>query len=150
MECEACASERARRCCIINSERHAAAAYKQEPFANAPFVHPFRAPSYHAQQLRAISFAQTTNRRLLWVTAHDVPVQQGSLGKGEELEQWRARWLEFHDRKSSGILGLLPLVLDLPMKFTEAPSKAAREMGVFKHARGGCVGGTFPRRSCSG
>ena len=135
MEFEECAPERSRRSCIINSERHAAAAYKQEPFANAPFVHPFRAPSYHAQQLPAISFAQSRNHRLLWLTAHDVPVQQGSLGKGEELEQRKARWLEFHDRKTSGVLGLLPLVLDLQIRFTEAPGKIAREMNVCIQAR---------------
>ena len=62
-------------------------------------------------------------------------MQQGTLGKGEVLEQRKARWLEFHDRKTSGIPGLLPLVLDLPVRFTEAPSKVAREMGVFKRAR---------------
>ena len=73
-----------------------------------------------------------------------MPLQQGALGKGEELEQRKARWLEFHDRKTSGIPGLLPLVLDIPMRFTEAPSKAAREMGVFKHARGWLRGWDLP------
>ena len=36
----------------------------------------------------------------------------------------------------NGIPGLLPLVLDLPVRFTESLNKAAREMGVFKHSRG--------------
>jgi hypothetical protein len=32
--------------------------HKRAPFVDAPFVHPFRHPSHHAQQLRAINFAQ--------------------------------------------------------------------------------------------
>ena len=46
------------------------------------------------------------------------------------------RWLEFHDRKTGDIPGILPLVLDMPIRFTKAINKKAREMGVFKHTRG--------------
>ena len=48
----------------------------------------------------------------------------------------KERWLEFHDRFTSGIPGLLPLVLNLPIRFTESLGQQAREMGVFKHTRG--------------
>lgn len=37
---------------------------------------------------------------------------------------------------SPGIPGLFPLVLDLPVRFTDAPNATAREQGVFKNARG--------------
>eukprot|EP00973_Karenia_brevis_P094026 12420370-Karenia_brevis.AAC.1 len=43
----------------------------EEPFANAPFVHPFRHPSLHATQLRALNSAKSHNRRLVWVAAYD-------------------------------------------------------------------------------
>ena len=51
---------------------------------------------------------------------------------------WRAqeRWLEFHDRKTGDVPGILPLVLDMPIRFTKAINTKAREMGVFKHTRG--------------
>ena len=48
----------------------------------------------------------------------------------------KERWLEFHDRYTNGIPGLLPLVVDLPIRFTEAIDKKSREQGVFKHTRG--------------
>ena len=47
-ECEICKNERKRRHCILgqsgeNSQRHLVA-----PFGVAPYIHPFRHPSYHA------------------------------------------------------------------------------------------------------
>ena len=44
--------------------------------------------------------------------------------------------MRFHDRFTNGIPGLLPLVLDLPVRFTDSPNKKAKDMGVFKHSRG--------------
>ena len=71
-ECEKCADERKRRCCVLREGHEAdAQRYISDPFAAAPFVHPFRHPSYHATQLRAIVFAKSKQRRLLWVTAYD-------------------------------------------------------------------------------
>ena len=35
-----------------------------------------------------------------------------------------------------GIPGLLPLIINLPVRFTESLGAEAREMGVFKHCRG--------------
>ncbi len=52
------------------------------------------------------------------------------------MEERRERWLEYHDRATAGIPGLLPLVLDMPVRFTEAVDPKSRRMGVFKHARG--------------
>ena len=46
------------------------------------------------------------------------------------------RWLEFSDRCTSGIPGLLPLVLDLPVRFTQAPKADAKRMGIFTNKRG--------------
>ena len=110
--------------------------HKKPPFVDAPFVHPFRHPSYHAQQLRAITFAQARQQRLLWITAHDVPMMKDPKRTSEQAESRKERWLEFHDRFTSGIPGLFPLVLDLPVRFTDATSAVARTQGVFKNARG--------------
>jgi hypothetical protein len=55
----------------------------------------------------------------------------------EQAESRKERWLEFHDRFTSGIPGLFPLVLDLPVRFTDATRNAvAKTQGVFKNARG--------------
>ena len=44
--------------------------------------------------------------------------------------------MEYHDRFTGGIPGLLPLALNLPVRFTEHINSAAKEMGIFKHTRG--------------
>ena len=138
-ECAECASERERRCCVLRDTAVDREKYVTDPFDAAPYVHPFRHPSFHATQLRAIVFAKNKARRLLWVTAHDV-VSNKNLVQEDRKE----RWLEFHDRFTGGIPGLLPLVLDLPIRFTESIGKKAREMGVFKHSRGYIRGWVLP------
>ncbi len=60
------------------------------------------------------------------------------------MEKRRERWLEYHDRATAGIPGLLPLVLDIPVRFTEAVDPKSRRMGVFKHARGVLRGWELP------
>ena len=119
-ECHLCAAERKRRCCVLKEgNQEDGRRYISEQFAGAPFVHPFRHPSYHATQLRAIVFAKSKQRRLLWVTAHD-KILTNNLSLTKEKEELRKeRWLEFHDRYTNGIPGLLPLVVDLPIRFTE-------------------------------
>ena len=39
---------------------------------------------------------------------------------------------------------MLPLVLDLPIRFNDAPNGKAREQGVFKHTRGILRGWDLP------
>ena len=135
-ECGVCQAHRQRRCCIIEGNARNFERYQSGAFADAPFVHPFRAPSYHAQHLRSIAFAKNNNRRLLWVTAFDKLMNVDSTWKSEQGQQRKEKWLEYHERFTNGIPGLLPLVVDLPIRFTDAPSPSAREQGIFKHARG--------------
>ena len=52
--------------------------------------------------------------------------------------------MEYHERCTAGIPGLLPLVLNLPIRFTDAPNGKAREQGVFKHTRGILRGWDLP------
>ncbi len=135
-ECEECKTERKRRCCILAATGDQATKHLEEPFTCAPFIHPFRHPSYHATQLRAVSFAKLKNKRLHWLVAYDQLKNPTSTGVTEEKEFRKERWLEFHDRFTSGIPGVFPAVLDLPVRFTESVGREAREMGVFKHTRG--------------
>ena len=49
----------------------------------------------------------------------------------------RQLWLQFHDKLIAGIVGLLPLIVGLSVRFTASES---REEGVFKYARGVLLG----------
>ena len=69
--------------------------------------------------------------------------------KKDKEESRKEKWLQKHDRDTGGIPGLLPLVLDLPIRFTEALNKQAREQGVFKHARGWLRGWELPAQEIS-
>jgi hypothetical protein len=133
MECDICAAERRRRCCVAIAGNHNERKHEVEPFAEAPYIHPFNYPKYHAQQLRSILFAKAKHRRLLWVRAHDWPNANGDeeLTK-EDLTRLRRNWLQLHDKATVGIMGLLPLVRGLPMRLTdtEDPEKFA-----YKNAR---------------
>ena len=140
-ECHVCQWHRQRRCCIIEGNERNIGRYQNGIFTDAPFVHPFRAPSYHAQHLRSIAFAKNNNRKLLWVTAFDKFVNADNSWKSEQGQQRKEKWLEYHERFTNGIPGLLPLVLDLPIRFTDAPTAAAREQGRGKEGGVGRGGG---------
>ena len=121
--------------------------YTKQPFDTAPYVHPFRAPAYHAQQLRSLHFAKTNECRVLWIAAYDsMKSTRSCVPPDRELkaEERKEQWLKFHERKTNGIPGLLPLVLNLPVRFTEAPNKIARQLGIFKHTRGCLKGWQLP------
>ena len=48
------------------------------------------------------------------------------------------------DRETAGIPGMLPLVLDLPIRFTQEPTRGDRLKGIFTNARGWIRGWTLP------
>ena len=136
--------KRERRCCIIAGNEKNQKRYLEDQFADAPFVHPFRAPSYHAQHLRSIAFAKTRQQKILWITAFDKFINSGKAWTSENSQKRKERWLEYHERFTNGIPGLFPCVVDLPVRFTDSPSAAAREQGISKHARGFLRGWELP------
>ena len=145
MECAVCSKERQMRICILQDSQASQARFLSEEFAAAPYVHPFRHPSYHATQLRALVFAKNAKKRLHWTVAHDTLADKSQESKNvEKAESRKEQWLEYHDRVTGGIPGLFPFVLDLPIRFTEAIDKKSRELGVFKHSRGWLRGWKLP------
>ncbi len=87
-------AERKRRCCAIAQEDESKMKYQEAPFNDAPYVHPFRPPSYLTQQLHTLAFAKTTNVHKLLVTAHDVlKTKPGHVGTTEKQEKRNERWL---------------------------------------------------------
>ena len=112
-----------------------ASRYNEPPFLDAPFVHPFRHPPYHAQQLRAVNFAKANNRKVLWLTAYDVLQRSdGPRGKDNEELHFKKRWLELHDRFTTGLPGLLKAWHTGPYKNGDASHSPTRLLGFFSWA----------------
>ena len=50
----------------------------------------------------------------------------------DALEAKKTRWLAFHDQKTGGIMGLLPLIKGLPMRLTD---HECRPLGLYKKTK---------------
>ena len=124
LECETCTAERKRRCCVLQSVGDAR--YKKEPFAHAPFVHPFNAPKYHAQQLRAVNFAKAMNRQVLWVIARDKVLAKSDATSAFDIERRKERFLELPDRRLFECAGKATLRPDRCRGLTRCNSRLAR------------------------
>ena len=86
-ECSVCQEERLRRCRVLYPNGANDGKHTQEPFAHAPYIHPWNAPKYHAQQLRAVEYAKATNNRILWIVARDCPLPTAE--ENYPLRDWR-------------------------------------------------------------
>jgi hypothetical protein len=76
---------------------------------------------------------------VFWVIAHDEPKD-----KTKASGRHKSNWLTYDDRHTGGLSGLLPLILDLPVKFTGEPARGDRLNGVFTNARGWIRGWDLP------
>ena len=135
MECTLCQDERQRRCCII-SQQNDSKKHCTGIFSLAPYVHPFRSPTNQAQRLRSLHFARERESRLLWVVAYDKLKSKDKVSEKGQSKEALQTWLTLDDRRTAGIPGFLPLVLDLPIRFTCEPVQGDRLKGVFTNARG--------------
>ena len=136
-ECPACQAERKRRKRVIDDD---ATAIDPE-FALAPLVTAMNKPRYLASQQRAQIFARYKRTQVLWVQAEDFPIS-GEIATYDDamLNKRRRDWLKRHDQSTSGIMGLLPLVKDLPIRFTVTVDK---KRNIFKFTPGKIVGWTL-------
>ena len=116
--------------------------HMEEPFVHAPYIHPWNAPKYHAQQLRAIAFAKASNARVHWIVARDWPIPtKDETWSQARISAMRQQFLHLHDKKTAGIMGLFPAVLNLPVSLTQTEDAS---VGAVKNARGTLVGWTLP------
>ena len=119
-ECKACKAERQRRCRLTQDND---ARVLQEPFLSAPYVHQFNQPKYHAMLLRSVEWAkraQTHPKQILWAKAVDAPYNLRDIGRTpEEIDKKLTRFLQYHDQRTAGIAGLLPLYEGLRVRATE-------------------------------
>ena len=135
MECLVCQKERQRRNRLLRPD---STAHLSKDFVAAPYVHPFNAPKSRVFQLRALAFAQAHCRQLLWVTAVDIPLSRDDETRSvESLREARTRWLQYTEAKTAGIVGILPLCAELPLRFTDNVDVAR---GACKHSTGTLVG----------
>ena len=133
-ECGVCKQERVRRCQVLGTNADAVDFSKYASFADAPYVHPFNQPKYHALICHAVQFAKAKSQPVLWCIAQDWPLTTDDEQlTPEELQQYREAWLTTHDQRTGGIMGLLPLVENMPVRFTDTVDK---EKKVFKHTAG--------------
>lgn len=139
MECDKCKSERNSRVRVLQGEDDPR--QLETKFAAAPYVHPYNASKSLAQKLRAQHWARVHSRRLLWAIACDVALtREDKALSSEAKERQKEAWLKLHDRQTAGIMGLCPLALDMPVRFTETVSK---DRQIFKHGRGVIAGWTL-------
>ena len=131
LECADCQAERSRRRRVMceGDDRH-----RFEPFVSAPYIHAMNWPKYHALTLRAVDFAKSNNRQLLWIVAMDRPrTREDKPMSHDRLQHRREQWLQLHDQATNGIMGVFPAVKGMPVRFTETTD---REKLIFKNSRG--------------
>ena len=109
-ECIVCAEHRQLRARVrvtADDKRHL------EPlFAKAPYLHPYNKPRYHALLLRAVQFANSEKRILLWLQAEDKPYKGNDPHTTTDaLDRRRRQWLLYSDDQTGGMMGLMPLVI---------------------------------------
>ena len=59
----------------------------------------------------------------------------------QRIEKLRSQFLHLHDKKTAGIMGLFPAVLNLPVRITQTEDAS---VGAVKNARGTLIGWTLP------
>ena len=83
--------------------------------------------------LRAKLFAEAERRILLWCQAEDKPFKGIDPHTTKEaMGRRRVTWLQYSDDKTGGIMGMMPLVIGMPMRCTDAVD---RKRKLFKHNR---------------
>ena len=137
-ECEKCATERKRRCRVLDSSDLSPALEDDARFQDAPYIHANNEPKYHASQIRALHFAKARKTMVLWFFAEDRPLTQHIdtelVGKPMNINERRKQWSRYHDMKTGGIMGLQPLVYDMPLRITQTDFER-KDKGLFKNNR---------------
>ena len=93
-------------------------------------------PQYHAMLLRVVEEAKHGScgpRHILWVVAEDTPQNPKEIAEDlAKLKTKRERFLQYHDQKTAGILGLLPMYMNLKGRVNEKIAKG-RKLTILKH-----------------
>ena len=110
----------------------------EAPFLDAPYIHQHNEPKFHALLMRATEHAKRCAdgpKYTLWIVAQDTPVNPDEIGPdASQVEKKRAKWLQFHDQKTNGIPGILPMYENMRARVSSlvVASSAQRFPGDFK------------------
>ena len=127
-ECPQCRIERRRRCLLGRDPKSA-------KFAAQPFIHGLNAAKYIATNLRAREVAVSQQQTILWVIAADTPLFHLDTDAPAELQARKSNWLQRHDQATGGIVGILPLLPNMPIRITQTLPEL-KPFGLFKNTRG--------------
>ena len=127
--CDECANERHRRKRVLNDT----ATRLPADFALAPLVTLSNKPRYQPSQQRAELFARVKTTQVLCAQAEDFPIS-GEIAIYDEtkLQTKRLEWLKRHDQSTTGIIGLFPLVMELPVRFTTTVDKKTQHLQIHR------------------
>ena len=80
---------------------------------------------------RAQNFAAATEQQLFWMQAIDNPPSwfAGTMTQ-KELQKTKQMWLQFHARKTEGVLSICPLCYGMPLKITNGNGYLSRLYGI--------------------
>ena len=136
--CEACIREKQRRNRILNFETDAdGAAHKlAEPkFKNCVLITPFNKAVFQFAIHRAQSFAAANGQQLFWMQAIDSPPAwfAGSMNQ-TELEEMKRNWLQYHAKKTEGVLSICPGCYDMPMRITHGNGYMFKQYNIHNGA----------------
>jgi len=137
-ECIRCKEERARRKRVLDDGETNLSA----EFALAPLITAMNKPRYLATQQRAKLFAEFHKTQVLWIQAEDFPIAGDIAAAPAEVLNKRRQndFLQRHDQSTGGIMGLFPMVYNLPVTFTANVDKKRK---IFKFTCGHIVGWTL-------
>ena len=134
-ECGFCRTERHRRCIVAEASPFGPNP-KATKFLEAPFVHGLNAAKYIAALLRARWVATEQHHLLLWAVAQDTPLFHTDPDTDQhELRARKENWLQRHDQSTGGVMGLLPLLPNMPVRITQTLPEL-KPFGLFKNTRG--------------
>ena len=87
-------------------------------FVNAPAIFPNNDIKYEVNKLRAALFSAASNQGLTWCPAKDKPNARALNEKPAILAE-KVVWLQRHDKDCSGLYGMLPLAVGMPVALTD-------------------------------
>ena len=100
-------------------------------------ITPFNKAVFQFSVHRAQNFAAANGQQLFWMQSIDNPPAwfAGYLSKSE-LEEMKHNWLQYHARKTEGILSICPCCYDMPVRITQGNGYLYKEYGVHNGSTG--------------
>ena len=134
-ECNTCAADRRSRRLVAadtTDPRYS------EAFQTAVAIFSTNDVKYHVNKLRARQWAQQNQEKVHFAIARDI-ASAAVLREKNNLQEEKLVWLQRHDKECSGLYGVLPLAVGMPVRATD---HLDRQRGILKGCPGTIVGWT--------